>query len=62
MKPAIITFAIVGIIAALAVVGNADVREAEMQEQRYCEMVAEWDQSGGEYGWPPYQGREICEH
>ena len=49
------------IIAALAVVGNADVIEAEMQQARYCEMVAAWDESNGQTGWPPYNGREMCQ-
>ena len=61
MKQLALTAAIVGIIAALAVVGNADVQEAEMQQARYCEMVAAWDASNGETGWPPYNGREMCQ-
>ena len=56
MRQLALTAAIVGIIAALAVVGNADVQEAEMQQARYCEMVAAWEESNGRYGWPPYQG------
>ena len=52
---------LISIIAALAVVGNADVQEAEMQQARYCENVAAWDESNGQTGWPPYNGREMCE-
>jgi len=48
-------------IGGLAYVGNADMIEAEMQQQRYCENVAAWDKSNGDVGWPPYNGREMCE-
>lgn len=34
--------------------------EPELSHQMYCSMVAEWDKSKGEWGWPPYQGREYC--
>ena len=36
------------------------VSDEEMLQRQYCEMVDIWDRSGGEYGWPPYRGREIC--
>lgn len=30
----------------------------------YCEMVAIYQQSGGQYGWPDYRGNysEVCKH
>lgn len=34
--------------------------ELSTQQRHYCEMVAIFDQSGGEYGWPPFEGREAC--
>ena len=59
-----ITATIAGLILFTAVmgwVGNGDVEEAERQLETYCEMVGIWDESGGEYGWPPYDGREQCQ-
>ena len=29
-------------------------------DEHYCSMVEQWDASNGEWGWPPYQGREHC--
>jgi len=61
MKQVTLTAAIAAMIGGLAYVGNADMIEAEMQQQRYCENVAAWDKSNGDVGWPPYNGREMCE-
>ena len=61
MKQLALTAAIAAMIGGLAYVGNADMIEAEMQQARYCEMVAAWDESNGRYGWPPYNGREMCQ-
>ena len=61
MKQLALTAAIAAMIGGLAYVGNADMIEAEMQQARYCEMVAAWDASNGQTGWPPYNGREMCE-
>jgi len=55
---------IAGLILFAAVmgwVGTADVEEEKRQQESYCEMVEIWDESGGEYGWPPYDGREGCQ-
>lgn len=51
---------VVTIVGVMGFVGSFDSHEAEMAERRYCEMVAEWDQTGGAAGWPPYNGREMC--
>jgi hypothetical protein len=51
---------VVTIAAVFGFVGSFDAREAEIAQQRYCEMVAEWDASNGLSGWPPYNGREVC--
>ena len=61
MRQLALTAAIAAMIGGLAYVGNADVQEAEMQQARYCEMVAAWDESNGQTGWPPYNGREMCQ-
>ena len=49
---------VAALIAGLYVTGG-DQSEAERQAELYCEMVQIWDQTGGEYGWPPYKGE--CE-
>jgi hypothetical protein len=37
-----------------------DVQEEERQHAEYCEMVQLWKQSGGQAGWPAYDGEEVC--
>jgi len=44
------------IVAAIGLAGNADLMEAERQAEQYCKMVDIYHESGGEYGWPPYDG------
>jgi hypothetical protein len=52
--------AIAGIIIAMGIAGNMDVQEEERQHAEYCEMVKLWQQSGGQAGWPAYDGEEVC--
>lgn len=47
-------------ILLLGLAGQADYEAEQMQVSLYCEMVEAWDRSGGEYGWPAYDGREKC--
>lgn len=47
----------VGILVTLTI---ADNREDALQHKQYCEMVEIHEQSGGEYGWPPFKGAEKC--
>lgn len=46
------------IVASLAATG--DQKEAEVQDAHYCEMVALHKESGGEYGWPEFNGDKQC--
>lgn len=48
------------IIAAMGIVGQSDYDEAQRQAEQYCKMVAMWKESGGEKGWPAYDGEEVC--
>lgn len=55
-------------LAALALVGTMDAKDAERSRQQYCEMVALWDSDAAQNvapeqrrGWPPYDGRKQCE-
>jgi hypothetical protein len=52
--------AIAGIAIAMGIAGNMDVQEEERQHAEYCEMVQLWKQSGGQAGWPAYDGEEVC--
>lgn len=52
-------------LAAVAIVfvvtlNRAEISDEQAAQDQYCEMVDIWDRSKGEYGWPPYRGREIC--
>ena len=47
------------LVAALGLTGKADLEDAERQRAHYCEMVDVYHESGGDYGWPPYNGE--CE-
>lgn len=55
---AILTIA--GIIIAMGIAGQADYEEEQRQVEQYCEMVVMWKESGGEKGWPAYDGEEVC--
>lgn len=47
--------AAVGFILIAGLVGQSDYEDALMEEQKYCEMVNEYDMSNGERGWPDYK-------
>ena len=42
------------ILVAMAWLGNADAKDEQREQDRYCEMVAEGT-------WPAYRGTEGCE-
>jgi len=44
------------LVGSLALVGTGDYEEAKASHERYCEMVALHQQTGGQAGWPPYKG------
>jgi hypothetical protein len=49
------------LLIAYGLAGNGDIAEAERQHERYCDMVGAWQDSDGEYGWPPYRENVTCE-
>lgn len=58
--------AIIFILFAMGVVGYMDAEDAEVEEQRYCEMVDLWkaDKKAGipaneRRGWPPFKQNEV---
>lgn len=50
--------AIIGISVAL--VGHSDYNAEKEDERMYCEMVGIYKESGGQYGWPPYNSSINC--
>ena len=50
-------------LAGYAVASNYDHASQEVQEERYCEKVAQFVKSKGEFGWPDYRGIafEFCD-
>ena len=52
--------AIIGIVIAMGIVGQSDFEEEQRQAEQYCEMVQLWKQSGGQAGWPAYDGEIDC--
>ena len=48
------------LVATLGLAGKADVQEAEAHGSEYCDMVALYESSNGELGWPPYDPAINC--
>lgn len=55
-----VILAIIGIVIALGIVGKFGYEEEQRQADQYCEMVKLWKQSGGQSGWPAYNGEGMC--
>jgi len=47
------------LLAVYGLVGNGDVQDEQSQRDRYCDMIELWAETGGDAGWPPYNGN--CE-
>ena len=48
------------LLVLFGIAGGMDADEADRQQKQYCEMVKLWKESGGEKGWPAYNGEEQC--
>ena len=48
------------ILGCLLAVGKMDAEDDQAAQANYCEMVELFDKTGGEQGWPAYDGREQC--
>jgi len=46
---------IVAVLITLGFAAEADLEEAIQQQDLYCEMVATYNETGGDYGWPDYR-------
>ena len=42
--------------AAIGLLGNEDYKEAKAQRERYCDMIALYEETDGNAGWPAYDG------
>jgi len=48
-------------LAMMSIVGNMNAEDKRQERERYCEMVDIYNETGGEYGWPPYRDNIECE-
>lgn len=55
-------FLIVLLVISLATVVSLHYNENERQlkEIKYCKMTKLWEQTGGKYGWAPYNDEIKC--
>ena len=56
MKTAAAVLVLAMFFALVLFVSNEDYKDAVQAQSLYCEMVQAWHSSGGEYGWPPFEG------
>jgi len=56
MKTAALAAVFAFMLISYALVSTQDHDDAVQTRSLYCDMVAEWHKTGGEYGWPPYEG------
>jgi len=42
---------------ALLLAGMLDLADQLKAERQYCDMVRQWEDTHGRYGWPPYRGK-----
>lgn len=49
------------IVAGWMIASTMDMAMAEGDDRFYCDMVAKYDASGGEHGWPAYKGYDQCD-
>lgn len=52
--------AVIGLIIAMGIAGGMELEEEQQAERLYCEMVKLWKRSGGQAGWPAYNGEDAC--
>ena len=56
MKAAAAVIVLAMFFALVLFVSNEDFKDAQQARSLYCEMVAAWHASNGEFGWPPFEG------
>jgi len=60
MKPILYALGAALFLAMLSIMGNIEAEDRRQERDRYCDMVDMWNETDGEYGWPPYKG--DCEN
>jgi len=60
MKPILYALGAALFLAMLSIVGNMNAEDKRQERERYCQMVDMWNETDGQYGWPPYKGE--CEN
>ena len=60
MKPILYAIGAALFLAMLSIVGNMEAEDRRQERDRYCQMLDIWNETDGEYGWPPYKG--DCEN
>jgi len=56
MKPILYALGAALFLAMLSIVGNMNAEDKRQERERYCEMLDIWNETDGQYGWPPYKG------
>jgi len=56
MKPILYALGAALFLGMLSIVGNMEAEDKRQERERYCQMVDMHHETGGEYGWPPYNG------
>ena len=60
MKPILYAIGAALFLAMLSIVGNMNAEDKRQERERYCQMLELWNETDGQYGWPPYKGE--CEN
>jgi hypothetical protein len=55
-------YLILGIVFVfgLVLLSTNDYKDSKEFDKHYCQMVDIYNVSKGQYGWPPYKGKEVC--
>ena len=48
--------AMAAVFVCVILLSNEDYKDAVEAQSHYCQMVAAWHDSKGQYGWPPFNG------
>ena len=56
MKPILYALGAALFLAMLSIVGNMNAEDKRQERERYCQMLELWNDTDGEYGWPPCKG------
>lgn len=49
------------LLAAVGIVNTLDKRSEANERDLYCDMVQQFKDTNGQYGWPAYKGEKQCQ-